>query len=101
MTLVLKAHHVRRVAFDVGWYGSVVVGVSGSSCVDDQQRLTRKTPLRAIRPDSSGQEFSQRTVALQQDSVLHGALSASVAAARARQRGLSFACYLRFLYIGR
>ncbi|MEU5887439.1 hypothetical protein ABZ835_11430 [Streptomyces sp. NPDC047461] len=68
---------------------------------DDQKRLTRENTLAGDRARQQRQEFSQRTVALQHTSTLHGTLSASVEAAKLRQRGLSFACYVRFLYIGR
>ncbi|MDQ1015700.1 hypothetical protein [Streptomyces afghaniensis] len=68
---------------------------------DDQQRLTRGNTLAGDQARQQRQEFSRRAVALQQNSALHGTLSASVEAARLRQRGLSFACYVRFLYIGR
>jgi hypothetical protein len=68
---------------------------------DDQKRLTRENTLAGDQARQQRQEFSRRTVALQQNSALHGTLSASVEAARLRQRGLSFACYVRFLYIGR
>ncbi|MFI1962646.1 hypothetical protein ACH429_00630 [Streptomyces pathocidini] len=68
---------------------------------DDQKRLTRENSLAGDQARQQRQEFSRRTVALQQNSALHGTLSASVEAARLRQRGLSFGCYLRFLYIGR
>jgi hypothetical protein len=68
---------------------------------DDQKRLTRENTLAGDQARQQRQEFSRRAVALQQNSALHGTLSASVEAARLRQRGLSFACYARFLYIGR
>lgn len=68
---------------------------------DDQKRLTRENTLAGDQARQQRQEFSRRTVALQQNSALHGTLSASVEAARLRQRGLSFARYVRFLYIGR
>ncbi|WP_234426059.1 hypothetical protein [Streptomyces kebangsaanensis] len=68
---------------------------------DGQERLARENTLAGDRARQQRQEFSRRTVALQQNSALHGTLSASVEAARLRQRGLSFARYLRFLYIGR
>jgi hypothetical protein len=68
---------------------------------DGQGRLARENSLAGDRARQQRQEFSRRTIALQQNSALHGALSASVEAAKLRQRGLSFACYLRFLYIGR
>ncbi|MFI1030556.1 hypothetical protein [Streptomyces sp. NPDC020951] len=67
----------------------------------DQKRLTRENTLAGDQARQERQEFSRRTVALQQNSTLHGTLSASVEAAKLRQRGLSFACYVRFLYIGR
>ncbi|MFI2762789.1 hypothetical protein ACH5A3_28590 [Streptomyces echinatus] len=68
---------------------------------DDQKRLTQENTLAGDQARQQRQEFSRRTVALQQNSALHGTLSASVEAVRLRQRGLSFACYVRFLYIGR
>ncbi|MFD9812133.1 hypothetical protein [Streptomyces sp. NPDC059080] len=67
---------------------------------DDQKRLTRENTLAGDQARQQRQEFSRRAVALQQNSAFHGTLSASVEAARLRQRGLSFACYVRFLYIG-
>ncbi|MGW4561577.1 hypothetical protein ACWEN3_03915 [Streptomyces sp. NPDC004561] len=68
---------------------------------DGQERLTRENTLAGDHARQQRQEFSRRTVALQQNSSLHGALSASVEAVKLRQRGLSYACYVRFLYAGR
>ncbi|MEU3217062.1 hypothetical protein [Streptomyces sp. NPDC006971] len=68
---------------------------------DGQERLTRENTLASVQARQQRQEFGRRTVALQQNSALHGTLSASIEAAKLRQRGLSFACYLRFLYISR
>ncbi|MGX6744324.1 protein kinase family protein [Streptomyces peucetius] len=68
---------------------------------DGQERLTRENTLAGDRARQQRQEFSRRTVALQQNSTLHGTLSASLEAARFRQRGLLYACYVRFLYTGR
>ncbi|MFC8965091.1 hypothetical protein [Streptomyces sp. NPDC057094] len=68
---------------------------------DERERLTRENTRAGDQARRDRQEFSRRTVELQQNSALHGRLSDSVEAAKLRQRGLSFACYLRFLYIGR
>ncbi|WP_234341591.1 hypothetical protein [Streptomyces sp. NRRL S-646] len=68
---------------------------------DDQAQLTRGNTLAGDRARQQRQEFSRRTVALQQNSALHGTLSASFEAAKLSRRGLSLVCYLRFLYIGR
>ncbi|MFJ2716751.1 hypothetical protein [Streptomyces sp. NPDC087437] len=68
---------------------------------DGQERLTRENTLAGDQARRQRQEFSRRTVTLQQNSALHGTLSDSVEAAKLRQRGLSYACYFRFLYIGR
>ncbi|MCP3821367.1 hypothetical protein NLX86_25705 [Streptomyces sp. A3M-1-3] len=66
-----------------------------------QERLARENTLAGDRARQQRQEFSRRTVTLQQNSALHGTLSASLAAVKVRQRGLSYACYVRFLYLGR
>lgn len=68
---------------------------------DDQKRLTRENTLAGDQARQQREEFSRRAVALQQNKVLHESLSVSVEAAKVRQRGLSFAFYLRFLYRGR
>ncbi|PBC60745.1 hypothetical protein BKI49_28010 [Streptomyces sp. Tue6028] len=68
---------------------------------DGQDRLTRENTLAGERARQQRQEFGQRTVALQQKSAVHATLSASAEAAKLRHRGLSYVCYLRFLYIGR
>ncbi|MFJ9907547.1 hypothetical protein ACIRVK_32465 [Streptomyces sp. NPDC101152] len=68
---------------------------------DAQMRLTRENTFADDQARQQRKGFSQRTAALQQKSALHGTLSASVEAAGLRQRRLSFACYVRFLYIGR
>lgn len=67
---------------------------------DGRERLSRENTLAGDRARQQRQEFGRRTVTLQQNSVLHGALSASMEAAKLRHRGLSYACYMRFLYIG-
>jgi hypothetical protein len=68
---------------------------------DGQQRLSRENTLAGDLARQQRQEFGRRTVALQQNSALHGTLSASMEAAKLRHRGLSYACYMRFLYVGR
>ncbi|MFI8930298.1 AarF/UbiB family protein [Streptomyces sp. NPDC053474] len=68
---------------------------------DDQKRLTRENTIAGDQARQQRQELSQRAVALQQNGALHRTLSASVEAAKLRQRGLSFACYMRFLFVGR
>lgn len=68
---------------------------------DSQERLARENTLAGDRARQQRQEFSRRTVALQQNDALHGALSTSVRDIKRRNRGLSYACYMRFLYIGR
>uniref|UniRef100_A0AAU2VZR8 Protein kinase domain-containing protein n=1 Tax=Streptomyces sp. NBC_00008 TaxID=2903610 RepID=A0AAU2VZR8_9ACTN len=68
---------------------------------DGQKRLARENRLAGEDVARQRQEFSRRTVALQQNSALHGALSDSVDTARLRRRGLSYAHYVWFLYIGR
>ncbi|MEW2065798.1 hypothetical protein [Streptomyces sp. NPDC007346] len=68
---------------------------------DDRSRLTGEHTLAGEQAARQRQEFSRRTVALQQNSALHSGLSASVQAARMRQRGLSHARYVQFLYTGR
>ncbi|MGG2459227.1 hypothetical protein ACO0M4_05260 [Streptomyces sp. RGM 3693] len=68
---------------------------------DDQKRLTRENTIVGDQARQQRQKFSRRAVALQQNSALHATLSASVQAAQLRQRGLSFARYFRFLYLGR
>ncbi|MEU8787068.1 hypothetical protein [Streptomyces sp. NPDC048637] len=68
---------------------------------DGQERLTRENSLAGDQARQQRQHFSRRTVALQQNSALHGTLSDSVEAAKLRQHGLSFVRYIRFLYIGR
>lgn len=64
------------------------------------ERLARENTLAGDRAGQKRQEFSRRTVALQQNSALHGTLSAAVEATRLQQRGLSYASYVRFLYTG-
>lgn len=68
---------------------------------DGQERLNRENSLAGDRARQQRQDFSQRTIALQQNSALHGTLSDAVEAARLRQHRLSFVSYLRFLYIAR
>lgn len=67
---------------------------------EGRERLNRENTLASDRARQQRQEFGRRTVELQQNSELHGALSASVEAVRLRQRELSYARYLRFLYLG-
>ncbi|MFJ3705574.1 MULTISPECIES: hypothetical protein [unclassified Streptomyces] len=68
---------------------------------DGQNRLARENTRAGEDAAQQRQDFSRRTVALQQNSALHGALSDSVDTARLRRRGLSYAHYVWFLYIGR
>ncbi|MET8286059.1 hypothetical protein ABZV80_12530 [Streptomyces sp. NPDC005132] len=68
---------------------------------EGQERLSRENTLADDRARQQRQEFGRRTVALQRNSAIHGTLSASVEAAKLRRRGLSYARYMRFLYIGR
>ncbi|WP_327258646.1 hypothetical protein [Streptomyces sp. NBC_01240] len=68
---------------------------------DGRKRLAQEHTLAGEHAARQRQEFSLRAVALQQDSTLHGALSASMDVARLRRRGLSYARYVRFLYTGR
>ncbi|WP_241847492.1 hypothetical protein [Streptomyces sp. CB02009] len=67
---------------------------------DSQARLARENTAAGDRARQQRQEFSRRTVALQQNSDLHGTLSAAVEDAKLRQRGLSYRRYLHFLYTG-
>lgn len=67
----------------------------------DRKQLAWKHKLAGEQAARQWQDFSRRTVALQQNSTLHGALSTSLDAARLRRRGLSYARYVRFLYLGR
>lgn len=67
---------------------------------DGQERLARENSFAGDQARQQRQEFSRRTVALQQNSVLHGTLSDSVRTVKLRQAGLSYASYLRFLYVG-
>ncbi|MGI5336758.1 hypothetical protein ACQEVS_04835 [Streptomyces sp. CA-181903] len=66
-----------------------------------QERLAHENALAGDRARRQRREFGRRTVELQQDSALHATLSASLQAAELHHRGLSVACYLRFLYTGR
>ncbi|GLF92887.1 hypothetical protein [Streptomyces yaizuensis] len=68
---------------------------------EGQERLTRENALAGDKARQQRQEFGRRTVEIQQNSALHGRLSAEVRSVRHRRRGLSYACYLRFLCIGR
>lgn len=68
---------------------------------DGQERLARENTLAGDRARQQRQEFGRRALALQQNSALHGTLSASKEAAKLQHRRLSYACYMRFLYIGR
>ncbi|MFD0304117.1 hypothetical protein [Streptomyces sp. NPDC127119] len=68
---------------------------------DGQKRLARENTDAGDQARQRRQEFSTRTVALQQNSALHGTLSASLKTARLRRRGLSYARYTRFIYLGR
>ncbi|WP_244809081.1 hypothetical protein [Streptomyces sp. So13.3] len=68
---------------------------------EGQKRLARENTLAGEDAARQRREFSRRTVTLQQNSALHGALSASADAARLRRRGLSYARYVWFLYAGR
>ncbi|WP_406225505.1 hypothetical protein [Streptomyces anulatus] len=68
---------------------------------DDRSRLTRKHTLAGQQAARKRQEFSQRTVALKQNSAIHESLSASVEAARRTRRRLAYAHYVRFIYVGR
>lgn len=65
-----------------------------------QQRLARENTLAGDRARQQREEFGRRAIGLQQNSALHGTLSASKEAAKLQHRGLSYARYLRFLYIG-
>lgn len=67
---------------------------------DGRERLNREHALASDRARQQRQEFSRRAVELQHNSALHGTLSASLDTARLRQRRLSYASYLRFLYLG-
>ncbi|MFF7778924.1 hypothetical protein ACFZCG_31440 [Streptomyces tanashiensis] len=68
---------------------------------DNQARLALENTAAGDRARQQRQEFSRRTVALQQNSDLHGTLSAAVGDAKLRQRGLSYRRYLHFLCTGR
>ncbi|MFJ6833867.1 hypothetical protein [Streptomyces sp. NPDC091209] len=68
---------------------------------DGQERLSRENTLAGDQARQQRQEFGRRTVALHQNSVLHGALSESREVAKLRHRGLSYTRYMRFLYTGR
>ncbi|MEV0277472.1 hypothetical protein AB0I22_13960 [Streptomyces sp. NPDC050610] len=65
------------------------------------ERLAQENTLAGDRARQQRQEFGRRTVALQQNSVLHGTLSASLEAANLQHRRLAWGYYLRFLYTGR
>ncbi|MEV5684807.1 hypothetical protein AB0L68_16695 [Streptomyces sp. NPDC052164] len=65
------------------------------------ERLNRENSLAGDRARQQRQEFAQRATTLQQNSVLHEALSDAVETARLRLRRLSLGCYVRFLYIAR
>lgn len=67
---------------------------------DGRERLGRENRSAGDRARQRRQEFSRRAVELQHNSALHGTPSASPEAAKLRQRGLSYAHYLRFLYRG-
>ncbi|MER5962789.1 hypothetical protein [Streptomyces sp. NPDC002057] len=68
---------------------------------NSQARLARENTAAGDRARQQRQEFSRRTVAVQQNSDLHGTLSAAVGEAKLRRRGLSYRRYLHFLYTGR
>ncbi|MFI8389828.1 hypothetical protein [Streptomyces sp. NPDC085540] len=68
---------------------------------EGRQRLARENAAAGDRARLERQEFGRRTVALQQNSVLHGTLSTALEDARVQQRGLSYMRYVRFLYVGR
>ncbi|MFJ6694581.1 hypothetical protein ACIQM4_00710 [Streptomyces sp. NPDC091272] len=63
------------------------------------ERLNHENLLAGDQARQRRQDFGRRATDLQQNSVLHGALSDAVATARLQQRGLSLGSYVRFLYI--
>ncbi|MFD4132155.1 hypothetical protein [Streptomyces goshikiensis] len=68
---------------------------------EGQERLARENTAAGDRACQQRQEFSRRTVALQQNNALHATLTAALETTRIEQRGLSYARYVRFLYVGR
>ncbi|MGW7026961.1 hypothetical protein ACWGFX_07195 [Streptomyces xanthophaeus] len=66
-----------------------------------QEQLARENTVAGERARQQRQEFGVRTVALQQNAALHTTLSAASEQARLRRRELSYARYVRFLYVGR
>ncbi|MFH8344010.1 hypothetical protein [Streptomyces sp. NPDC018045] len=68
---------------------------------EEQERLARENSTAEDRARRKRQEFSRRTVQLQQNRSLHTRLSAAAENTRARHHELSYARYLRFLYAGR
>ncbi|MER0241745.1 hypothetical protein AAHZ94_06855 [Streptomyces sp. HSW2009] len=68
---------------------------------EGQARLTRENKIAGDRARRQRQEFSRRVGELQDKSAQYGVLETAVQAARLRQRQLSYARYLHFLYVGR
>jgi hypothetical protein len=65
-----------------------------------QERLARENTLAGAQARQQRQEFSRRTIVVQQNGVLHKAMSESVQDARIRYRKLSLTRYVRFVYTG-
>ncbi|MFC9296188.1 hypothetical protein ACFTWH_27700 [Streptomyces sp. NPDC057011] len=68
---------------------------------DGRARLVREDAAANARAQQQRQEFSRRTVELQQDKTRYEALRDSLEEAQRHGRELSYARYLRFLYTGR
>lgn len=67
---------------------------------EGQARLAQENTVAGERASRQRQEFSRRTVALQDNSALHATLTTALEAARTEQRSLSYTRYVRFLYTG-
>ncbi|MFE9630265.1 hypothetical protein [Streptomyces sp. NPDC006463] len=68
---------------------------------DGRTRLAQEAAAADARARRQRQEFGRRTVQLRQDTARYEALRGSLAEAQRHSRELSYARYLRFLYLGR
>ncbi|GCD42243.1 hypothetical protein [Streptomyces paromomycinus] len=67
---------------------------------EGREQLARENTAAGDRARRQRQEFSRRTAEIQRSSALHGTLTTAVEAARSRRSGLTYVCYVRFLYSG-
>ncbi|MCX4693955.1 hypothetical protein [Streptomyces sp. NBC_01408] len=68
---------------------------------DGLARLAQEDAAATLRAQQERQEFSRRSIRLQQDKARYEALRGALDEARRHSRELTYARYLRFLYVGR